>query len=295
MPFLNVIHRGSFKGLSGFPLTLDWVNRARVNGSAVTTHHSTIPAMMTFEATLAANGFTSRIYHMNFMHPIDFPATRTPFIKTYGSDPWVRLNVGTGGPGEGLTLTGWTPNPNGDRNNCQIYDIGVIPNNVTQWTNTNGGASCYISGFNGNPDTTNLIQNGVLGTYDGTNYFDLRPDLFGFNTYYGFIFEATTGASSGSDHGGGFHLMARIGTNEVTYQARSNLTYTQRGNVNVTGTGKPTSTCCAGGDHYPSNAHNGSAVQYSYFGWHDGFTLNEGKALFNAVQALRTSWGGGYL
>jgi hypothetical protein len=40
---------------------------------------------------------------------------------------------------------------------------------------------------------------------------------------------------------------------------------------------------------------HGSAVRFSYFGWHDGFSSADGQTLFNAVQALRTAWGGGYL
>lgn len=267
-------------------VTNAWGAQVVTNGGAAPSN-ATKTAITTFLTSISS--LISRIYHMNIVAPDSFIAMRTPLIATVGSTLWTRLNIGTGGTGESLTVNGWLPG--GDRNNCQIYDTGIVPSTVAAWTNNAGGAAVYIS----TNATTNSISNGVLGTYDGTRYFDIRPDLAGFNTAACFVWDAVAGTSSASDHGGGFFLCSRQNNTETLYQARSNLAWGSIGTVNQAGGGQPTTHCYAGGDNYPAGGSHGSAVRYSFFCWCDGFSSADGQTLFNAVQALRVALGGGNL
>lgn len=272
-----------------YVLTNSWVTRVLANGGAMPSAN-TISASQTFEAAISS--LKSRIYHLNFVAPDSLIAFQTPFIKTVGIDPWVRHSVGVPVI-ESLTVQGYNGCSTG-RANGYVYDTGVIPSNIANFNTGNCGLCVYVSTVG----TTNQITNACIGGYDGTSAFELLPDVAGSNVVEGIGFDAANITSTAADHQGGFFMTCRVSTTDLrTYRGSSVSPWAQLGATQAAAnaTTPMTTTCYAAGDLYPGAVIHGANVYHSFFAILDGFSSADGQKLFNAVQALRTSLGGGFV
>lgn len=289
----SVIIRKWYSGCH--PTAVNWAYRIAKNGGAFPQPNVLLSTSL-FCATLENAGLLSRLYLVNTFPPIDLPAMRVPLITIPSAfDPWVRQDFGP--PvvtDEDLTINGWRGSA--DRFHMRVYDTGFICSNVSALTSGNGGMSVYCS------DASILSTGGeIAGGYDGvTRYFTMQPDEISSNHFQAAVFDVTDRIDiAGSDQQGYFFMISRSATNVLkAYRAKSGSAWAQYG-ATQTGalaqTPLPTTSYCGGAFYSGTGVNSTSVARQSFFSIHDGFSSAEGQTVFNAVQALRVGYGGGFL
>lgn len=273
-------------GISG--RAANWVARVQTNGGGAPSA-STRAAVNTFDLALVTAGIDGRCQYVLMFAPDGLIAATTPLYKVTGNDP--ATNNGPFVAGD-LTVN------------------GLIGNGTTKWLNsgvkctdwvavsTKGGLACYTS-------TTDQTSTQIdIGNSNG-----------GFNQGMDIRNNSSPGQcqSSFPPSGGsastvivnvanfvGFCLMTRSsGTDHRLYNASSTVVFSQIGS-NATNTAAVAMQNTALGifcefqagitpNFFSKKRHSFDAI------FNGGFNASEGQALFNAVQALRVAFGGGFV
>jgi len=276
-----------------------WVARAQAGGGHPSQHN--INAVNTFWRTIKAAGFSSKFIHLNPIAGDDWVTARTPLIVGLGGfNQWVDVNGGLQGNqidlAQGL---------NGDTtySSQQAFDTGVIPG-LTGITNGNCGVSVYVSVAE--PDGTNHTHGGC------DNFLDGGGQQFKFIYDYilcGFDNTLTNGAAEAVDYSpwAGFASSNATGASGWfiaaygTFNGGSVEPYGILPQNNGFGQGPP-----YGGGACPVTRSfwwldsNGqfsepSGETLSFAAFHLGLTFAQSVILFNAVQTMRQTMGGGYV
>lgn len=263
-----------------------WANRVVTNGGSAPSS-GTISAIDTFYAALVTAGIDTKMKAIGVFAPDNLTAARTPLIVGAGSDPWSNTGFSSGD----LTVNGLLGGTG------KVLGSGLVPSSIFS-TDNSAGISVYVSTITGSA----AFEVGRFGTGDvacfqlSVDYTDTKTR---FNCWENVDFNGETQATSAAL--AGFYSASRTASNVAKiYFANSTHSWAQQGSTN---------TLTVGGSH--SNVNNALAImasqsatgtilsptdrRVSFVAIHDGLTSTEGSALYNAVQALRTAFGGGYV
>lgn len=279
--------RGLLAVCSSSPLigALDWAARVVQNGGAAPSG-ATITAIQTFLTSIAS--IRSKIYHLNVIAPDSIIAMRTPLIRDFGYGVWVPVTVGTGAP-EILNTGGWQSYV--DASNGTLYDIGVNPSLIPSFNIGNGGMSLY------EPEAVVPSFQFQLGGSITAAVPRFQMGIDG-PLILGQIYD--TGSKLQIVHGGaagGFLMCSRTAINVLTaYFANSGNAWASVGSSAVANSALPPNlNMASGGVFVVGSGYFLANQRLSFMAVHDGLSSAEGQILFNAVQALRTSFGGGFI
>lgn len=261
----------------------DWANRVVANGG-------TMPSQATIQAQSdllnAISSLSSRIWHLNSIVPDSFIAMRTPLIKIFGSDPWVRNIVGTGFA-ETVDVTGWIGNA--DSINGIVYDTGVNTKLIPSFGPSNGGVSLYLS-------NTTAASQAIVGALSPPQPGILLTPNTGVNSVLQMwnSVHLVSGAHPVSIIG--FYSGSRISTNRVDIYFGNSITpwNSISSVVFAEALSPPNLTVSVGGPNI-LGSYATQPQKVSFVAIHDGFSSADGQILFNAAQAFRVAIGGGFL
>jgi hypothetical protein len=268
------------------PAVTDWASRVVVNGGEAPLA-ATQSAMSTFVGALKACGIWTKMRALCCFVPDNLIAAITPLVKTFGFDPWTNGNFVAGD----LSVTGLR----GD-GLAKYLDTGFNPTTAFP-SNTNAGASISIS--------VNDAGGAVLmEAYQGlTRCFALYESGGGIAGVIWNNSGATTGFASYLISGAQPPLFFSVNRNDAAGQfAQMSLGTTALGFNSVVSRASnssalvPNGTCGLFARHNFSGAPIFDAFDnrtVSFCAFHDALTITEQECLYNAVQALRTSLGGG--
>lgn len=263
---------------------LDWSARVVQNGGPAPSA-ATATAISTFLTSIST--IRSKIKHLNVIAPDSIVAMRTPLIADYGFGVYVPIKVGTGFA-ETIGSGGWRGYA--DASNGIVYDTGVVPSAVTSFTVGNGGISLCCPD---NPPTqTNGIVTGSIVSPAGIGI--VANSVAGSLTLAG-VWDTINRASIATV-GGAFYSGNRVAVNDMSLSWGNSGTAYAKVNTNATVNGNAplsASIYIGGGNTNGTVALVPQSV--SFYAVHDGLTLAEGTILFNAVKAIRTSFGGGFV
>lgn len=262
-----------------------WAQQVNVNGGdwpAI----ATVNAADTFNA--AISGLAARIYHLNFIAPDSLVAALTPFIATVGAKLWTKHTRGVP-PAESITVVGLKAATN-DTNGI-VYDTGFAPSGVAAWTASNGGMSVY-AGEAVPPSSTSDLS----GSFDGVSAAIGIQANNGTNHLF-ILWDTTQRIQYIAAAAGGFYMASRTAANLLTaYFANSGNAWASTGtNVNNTGRTPNAQNIGVCGEIQAGPVYATNPSRISFVAYHDGFNSADGQTLFNAVQSLRTSLGGGFV
>lgn len=260
-----------------------WAQRVVLNGGAAPSA-PTISAINTFVSTLNAAGIWSKMIHVNVIAPDSMIAFRTPLIVGTGNDPW-QLVTG-GGDTWSLTVDGIQRTAG-----TAAWDTGIIPT-AAYADNNNAGISSYK--FTNGAET--IVSAGVGQVFNDST----QPSMFVFNgdgssNRGTLMWDVASMARVASGTAGGFVSGSRVNANDHrAYFASSITAFSQIAFSAVASVGRPNRTL------YYYGWNNGgtlvtNSLRHSFFALHLGLTAAETQALYNAVQALRTAFGGGFV
>lgn len=268
--------------------TPDWLKRIIANGGA-SPASGTLSAVETFEQTLLTNNLDSLFVVGLLVVPDNLTAAITPFWKRSGNDPWTNHSFVAGD----LTINGLA----GD-GASKYLDVGATPAGLlsviggTTWASA--GISLYIQSGN------NLSQYDVgagdsalqtlwgLAVQSGTAQYDAPYGTSGQNRI-SYAQSNFTGFLSGN----------RTGTSTNTlYAASSTRVFGSiaTGAQNVSGAPTDnTGNMVAWALNNAGTIGFWSSKRISFVAHHAGFSSSQCQTLYNAVQALRTALGGGWV
>lgn len=269
----------------------NWATRVVSNGGAAPST-ATKAAMSTFVTSLKSAGLWTKMYILNVIAPDNLTAARTPLVVGAGSDPWgnnggnlvagdLTIN-GLAGNGSNKWLnTGWNENvPNAtdpifgmtiynttSNANANESEIGIAPtvsSNDILWIAVNNGAG-LTSGIM--PLGSNNVFVSVAGGATWTGYTSVNRSSTTNLVMYK--------ANSTNAH-------AQVSSNATTptaYAAMSAL---------------PLFVLAANGPTL-GTPNNPSSKRVSFAAIHQPLSLSDSASFYNAIQALRTAFGGGFV
>ena len=270
------------------PVVVDWAARVVINGGAAPSVNSKY-ASNTFIGALRTAGIFSKMKTINMVAPDNLIAARTPLIVANAVDPWP--NVGSSNFGA-----------------ADLTTYGLLCNGAKALDTGSKGTDLAL----GSAGLT--IVAGVINPGNGLRY-DMGY-LSAANQEYMFVAAAQTGVGN-TGHAGGSSfstgLMVDTGStylyagyvsynrtsavradlywanNDVAHSSIANNTNNQTLGIAASDIYWGAVADSAGGPipYYSKNTLSFGAV-------HDGLTAAESLAFFNAINALRTSFGGGY-
>jgi hypothetical protein len=264
----------------------DWAARVQTNGGAAPAA-GTVTAINTFWSAVISAGIVGKIKYLNIIAPDSLIASYTPLVVGIGLDPWVKKVVGTGA-GESLTVNGLLSSASTTNGNA--YDTGVTPSAVSSFNTGNGGLCVYVS----DPVPTNT-PNSIVGSFDGTStgFLIVAYDGGVARSYLWFSSISAVGAHT---QVGGFYVSSRTATNvHNIYFANSSVAWASLGSNSSVNSNVPLANKVAAGGALSTATYGCCPQRISIVGIIDGLTTTQGQALYNAVQALRTSFGGGFV
>jgi hypothetical protein len=262
----------------------DWVNRVIANGG-VQPAEATITAVGHFSDALDAASLSSSILSMLVFVPDSLTAALTPLFKVAGADPY--SNIGGHFVGTDLTVNGLVGN--GSNKNL---DSGLIP--FTAFADKNsGGMTLYNStASNGSEQDAGCWEIGGNNkqiqlhiSVGGTLVCDCWTD-------------GTSRITAANSSFVGYTSMNRISANDYrVFRASSTVTHAQiGGTINSNDMDRPNVPVHVfSGYRNDSGAFSFSAKRFSLFAVHQGLTVAQSQAFFNAIQAFRTELGGGFI
>lgn len=273
-PYSNIV-----LSVDGSAIANDWANRVVTNGGAMPSVNS-INACETFVESLMLAGIWSKMIHVNMVAPDSEMAFRTPLlVGTGGNDPLSLIAA----PVLSLTVNGALTTAG-----TGAYQTALNLNTVFA-NDTSNGVSFYVtvdSGLNrgicGNG--LSVPQSGLIAWYQHSTG---NSGITDFNI-------AVLLASSARVLG--FQSFNRTANNVLRFYRASSINpfglVVQDNTVNATA--RPNAA------FFPVWGHSidgGLTANFdgrcSFFALHLGLTQTEDQALYNAVQALRTTFGGG--
>jgi hypothetical protein len=266
------------------PLMTNWVARVVTNLGA-TPSANTQTAVNAFALGLDAAGLLPKMIAVNCFAPDNLSACTTPLIKNFGNDPWTNHNFAVGA----LTVNGLAGN-----GSSSYLDTGVVPNNCFPNVNS-AGITLYST--KGNADAGKNDASVITGA---ANAFQIQTDELGQTIFD--CFTNNTGARvicpalPGSL---GYTSANRTdATHQSVYQANSLVPHYLAG----TNAGGPGASMPAGilpifcwNSIGGTGITNFSNKRFSFAAIHLGLTQAESLALYTLVQAMRFSFGGGYV
>lgn len=260
------------------PAVTAWQARVIANGGA-SPSQATLNAADTFWKGIKTDGLDSLIIALNFFAPDNLIAAITPFIKGPGNDPWTNIGPFVAGDitTSGLLTDGGT----------KCLDTGVVP--TTAFTSNNDFG---ISGYTGNITGLWSFQS---GSFDNVNIAEIDIQGVGSGILAG-AWAAwninVAGLISGSTFG--FVSVSRI-TTMAAYQANSIIGFNTVTSGVAGSQTRPTPTIAMAGRN--TNGVFSPTVRgawYSFGAIHHGLTAAQTQALYNRVQTLRQTLGGGF-
>lgn len=255
-----------------------WAQRVVLNGGPMPSA-PTISAINTFVASLNSAGVWSKMLHVNVVAPDSLIAAETPLLKTIGTnDPYV---VGAGNPS--ISINGLRFNPV-----VGWFVPGIIPS-VDLPSDTDAGFSVYTS----NGIDVNRYECGTIMVVPQAGI-GMRWSFLGHTT--GFCWNIGAGITIAGAPINGFHSQSRLSsTNLRFYRASSTHPFAQDGqDLALETVSRPTIDFNFWGGNIDGVSSNTSDT-ISFIALHHGLTAAETQSLYNAVQALRTSFGGGFV
>lgn len=284
---------GQFTSPLNAPNTVvsNWATRVVTNGGAAVSQ-ATISAADTFYAAISS--FASLFKTLNIVAPDSVIAAITPLIKNNGSDPWAP-NGGTGSVGVGVvTVNGWQAN--GDTGSHYL-DPGITPSAIASFSASNRGMTIYA--FTLISEGSNVGQCGCTDAASRRFQLDLN-DSSGPGSVAIMCNDFGTSQSGGgaaSSKGAGFYSENRVdASNHFCYFAKSSSAFAVAfARTGVTNVNTPPQVAFLFAGYNTNGAKNASQSRYSFFAIHDALTSAQAQTLYNAVQALRTALGGGFV
>lgn len=258
----------------------NWVSRVIANGGAAPSAN-TIAAATTFYSALVAGGISGMYKTLNMVAPDSDIAARTPLIVGVGKDPY------TGGGG-GISINGYTAVGASLRS-------GVNPSTV--FSTTNAGWSFYYWVAVGNVPSAAGANAGCRITASN-QFFMFQPDNSAL--LYAWCYDNNNSVSvltlALPVPSPGYYSLNRL--NNTTLQlehAQSGYAHaifaTRNGADVVT---PPNAEFYFCGENVDGVDTVDGARTVSFMAIHDAFTQAQSLVEYNAVQALRTAFGGGF-
>jgi hypothetical protein len=259
----------------------DWVARV-VAAGGLTPAFATQNALNNFWTGIVADGLDSQIYVLNAFVADNLAAALTPLIKGTGFNSWVNHGFISGAQesdgvwGDGVATymdTGFIPSAAGIGPNSQgivayVHDLNSTSTGIETGTYSSSAnddwslATAYNSGLN--------VISDNIGS--GTGRLTSTPYPWGF-----YSAQRTSASSHQIYFANSTHPFASIASNANAPQASPG------------GASMPVFAAKQG-----STVTNFSNAQLSFIAFTKGLTSAQTQALYNRVQALRVSLGGGY-
>lgn len=263
-------------GNEGNYFASEWADRVVTNGG-VRPSNATITAAATFLDALQTAGIRDKMKAVNIFAPDNLTAALTPLIKGVGIDPWTNSNFVSGD----LTVDGLL----GASGSSKALNTGLIGS--ANWQVTSCGVHAYMF-------TRTSASGAVAGTQDGGGEFAFYPDFSG--TAYWEMW-STASPLTWAPSANGFYSCNRTAANaRAVYFAKSSSPFASIASDAVNVGTVPTSAPV-----YVFAWNNNGTRQFylsdriSFIAFSNGLSSTESLALYNAVQALRTALGGGYV
>lgn len=269
----------------------NWATRVVSNGGAAPST-ATKAAMSTFVTSLKSAGLWTKMYILNVIAPDNLTAARTPLVVGAGSDPWgnnggnlvagdLTIN-GLAGNGSNKWLnTGWNENVP----NATDPIFGMTIYNTTSNANANESEIGIAPTVSSNDILWIAVNNGA-GLTSG-----IMP-LGGNN-----VFVSVAGGATWT----GYTSVNRSSTtNLVMYKANSTNAHAQVSSNATTPTAYaamsalPLFVLAANGPTL-GTPNNPSSKRLSFAAIHQPLSLSDSASFYNAIQALRTAFGGGFV
>lgn len=295
---------GQFTAPLSVPLAVvsNWATRVVANGGALPSKNS-VAAQDTFWRAMISAGIDSKMYCVNCVAPDSLIAMATPLIVGGGSDPWT-ANAGPFQAGNLSGLNGFKPN--NSPGTVSSISSGWNPKvSGTNLTTGNGGHTLYASFLEAGVGAHVPIMGGTDGAtflYQDPVDATANPPGIAAGTYG--PNQITGQWPANHVNYGGYYSVNRTSTTVIAiyYANSTNVHGALPGSIpsGVANASLPPNITmdCAGynsnGAHTVGDGTNGLNV-FSYFSFHDGLTQAQSLSQFNAVQALRTAFGGGFV
>ena len=255
----------------------EWSARVQANGGAAPSG-GTISAIDTFAGSLASSGVWTKINTMNVFAPDSLIACMTPLKVGGGFDPWTNHNFVLAD----LSVNGLVGNASN-----KTLNIGLNP--ATAFATLTAGLAWYAKAVTATGFT--------MGCYDGTHDL-ISASKYSDNNAYSYNSGSSGASASVASPGAGFYFSTRVSsTDHRLYFANSSNAFAQKALDSTSATGaylsQPMFMFCV-------NLSSGSVQlatsdSYSFGAVLLNATSTDGSNLFTAVQALRTSFGGGFV
>lgn len=271
-----------------------WSNRVQVNGGAAPSMPTTT-SLDVFVNSLKACAIDSLMISVNCFVPDSLIAALTP-LYVFGNDPWTNHNFVAGD----LTLNGLI----GD-GATKYLDTGMVPANFNNSFAGAGGWFKYgITTYN---VTTNNLGEYACGATDGVldNLIVHSISGTGFSQFY---CPAGPGANAAIQVANALWVgylsgnCTAYGTTEGShdakiYEASSTVPHVQIGSnvVNSLAVTNQTFSLFCFGENSIGLPVNLSSKRLSFLAIHQGLTAAQSLCFYNAVQALRVAFGGGFV
>lgn len=251
----------------------DWAIRVTKNGGAAPAA-ATIAALDTFMDTLTSAGLLSKIDCINAVVPDSLIAAMTPIWRKWGTDPWGNTNFVAGD----LTINGLLGGAG------KIISTGLVQGKALR-LGQNTGWTFYLS----------VYGTGLCGMLD-TEYqavFSAANQVLWDSPFNGGPGRLTV--TNASIEAGYYHFKRTSNSFSELYLSRSTFPHASMG-TNVTG-GIP-ALSSANTTLVPFMSRTGGSnmtARVSLRAYGQGLSASDSLAFYNAVQALRTALGGGYV
>lgn len=273
---------GIYTVMPGPAMAAAWSDQVVANGGAAPSA-PTVAAVTTFINALFTANILAKMHVINCIVPDSAIAALTPLMKGTGFALW----PDEGGLSSHLSVNGFQ----GGFSNTFCH-TGVIPS-VEFSSPNSSGASFYmrVASLTGSPL-------GVRSAGGASPWFEL---FIAVTSAVYVAYNSAVGSSEVHNLGGagswGFVSGSRVAANDMRiFSARSNVAWGQRGATNTNApTTLPTDDVAFMASVHDTNSWTNTWSDFcSFFALHEGLSSAEGQALFNAVQAMRTAFGGGF-
>jgi hypothetical protein len=250
--------------------------------------------MNTFAIALVNASIDTLMQSICCFVPDNLTAAITPLYKTVGLDPWTNTAFVAGD----LTINGLLGN-----GSTKLLDLGVL--STTAWANTGNNINAGTSGgitlynFTLGSGFVDFGSQSASPSAELACYIVFQPGVDD-HTYFDFSNNSTGRCSFVNAGWTGFTSFNRTSAvASAIYKANSVTPFVQGATDvnNVTGIAMPSTQtmCCFGYKTAAGVATPNSNRRLSFAGIHLGLTSTQAQSLFNAVQALRTALGGGFV
>jgi hypothetical protein len=278
-----------FKGLNSRladAINNDWIKRIQTAGGSAPSA-PILSANGNFYDSILRGGILAKIRGVNTYAPGSLIVAATPLLKNSGPNTWSLTNFVSGD----LTTNGLKGNGSN-----KFIDLGIFPTAMLPGGSDNCGLSIY---YHAVQTATNMIDCGCFDTTAASTIL-MYANSFGNKT------SGSCWKGDGSDSpqvaspGNGFYSFSRTSsTLNTLYFGNSTIPFASIGNSTVT---RGASSIVTDKEFvlFAVKAGTGTIFDFSdarqaMFIWHDGLSLAETKILFDACQALRTAYGGGFV